>query len=232
VVYAREVAGQELTFGVSGKLIMNALVMYDHQTETLWSQFIAEGVKGPLTGTRLEILPVQLTTWGEWTRQHPETLALDKGIRRSSGDPYRGYYQSGGTGVIGESNKDRRLTSKELVLGVVNERTQKAFPFRYLQETPVLNDTFDGRPVVATLDTSSVATGLFDRTVDGQVLTFTQMEDTLLMRDLETGTVWNKFSGQAEEGQFQGRRLERLPAFAAFWFSWSDFHPDTELYEG
>jgi hypothetical protein len=33
---------------VSGKLIMNALVMYDHQTNTLWSQFLIQGVKGPL----------------------------------------------------------------------------------------------------------------------------------------------------------------------------------------
>ena len=35
---------------MSGKLIMNALVMYDHQTDTLWSQFLGEGVKGPLIG--------------------------------------------------------------------------------------------------------------------------------------------------------------------------------------
>ena len=29
---------------------MNALVMYDHQTDTLWSQFLGKSVKGPLTG--------------------------------------------------------------------------------------------------------------------------------------------------------------------------------------
>ena len=58
IVYARELEGRNHTFGVSGKLIMNALVMYDHQTDTLWSQFLSRGgVKGPLAGARLEIVP-------------------------------------------------------------------------------------------------------------------------------------------------------------------------------
>ena len=34
---------------------MNALVMYDHQTRTLWSQFLRKGVKGPLAGVELEV---------------------------------------------------------------------------------------------------------------------------------------------------------------------------------
>ncbi len=42
---------------------MNALVMYDHQTDTLWSQFLSPGVKGPLVGTELEIVPAVQTTW-------------------------------------------------------------------------------------------------------------------------------------------------------------------------
>ena len=75
MVFARSIEGQELTFGVSGKLIMNAVVLYDHQTETLWSQFLAEGVHGPLTGVQMELLPSQLTTWGAWSAQHPDTPA-------------------------------------------------------------------------------------------------------------------------------------------------------------
>ena len=42
---------------MSGKLIMYALVMYDRQTDTLWSQFLSRGVRGPLSGTQLEIVP-------------------------------------------------------------------------------------------------------------------------------------------------------------------------------
>ena len=70
MVFARDVSNQELTFGVSGKLIMNALVMYDHQTDSLWSQFLGEAVTGPLAGTKLTLLPAQQTTWSAWKAQH------------------------------------------------------------------------------------------------------------------------------------------------------------------
>ena len=34
-------------------------------------------------------------------------------------------------------------------------------------------------------------------------------------------------TGQAVEGELFG---ERLPSHYSFWFAWSDFHPQTELY--
>ena len=57
---------------------MNALVMYDHQTRTLWSQFLRKGVKGPLAGVELEVIPVTQTTWSAWKELHPDTVALRK----------------------------------------------------------------------------------------------------------------------------------------------------------
>ena len=75
---------------MSGKLIMNALVMYDHQSNTLWSQFLSQGVRGPLVNTNLEIVPAVQTTWEQWLNLHPDTLVLDK--RGSYGnDSYEGY---------------------------------------------------------------------------------------------------------------------------------------------
>ena len=49
-MYSREIDGQEFTFGVSGKLIMNVLVMYDRQTESLWAQLLGEAVEGDTAG--------------------------------------------------------------------------------------------------------------------------------------------------------------------------------------
>ena len=66
------------TFGVSGKLIMNAVVMYDRQTDTLWSQFLSRSVKGPLANQALEIVPAVQTTCQQWLNLHPDTLVLDK----------------------------------------------------------------------------------------------------------------------------------------------------------
>ncbi len=61
-MYSRIIDGEEYTFGVSGKLIRNVLVMYDRQTDTLWSQLLGEAVEGPLVGTKLEFLPAFQTT--------------------------------------------------------------------------------------------------------------------------------------------------------------------------
>ena len=47
-MYDREVEDKELTFGVSGKLIRNVLVMYDRETESYWSQLLGEAVDGEL----------------------------------------------------------------------------------------------------------------------------------------------------------------------------------------
>ena len=100
-----------MTFGVSGKLIMNSLVMYDRETESLWSQFLGEAVEGPLSGSSLELLPAQLTSWSAWREQHPNTLYLKTG--GIPFDPYLDYYYSHRSGVIGkpESTEGHRWTA-------------------------------------------------------------------------------------------------------------------------
>ena len=110
---------------------MNALVMYDRETRTLWSQFLSQAVMGELAGTELEIVPLTLTTWEKWKEVHPDTVALRKGSR--GGDPYVGYYGGRSAGVIGESNQDDRLATKELVLGLGFDGDPLAFPHSQLR---------------------------------------------------------------------------------------------------
>ena len=218
---------------MSGKLIMNALVMYDHQSDTLWSQFLSRGVKGPLANRALEIVPAVQTTWEQWLNLHPDTLVLDK--RGSYGsDTYEGYYRGGSAGIIGESNKDRRLPKKELVMGMVVSGFAKAYPFSAISQQTVINDHFAGEEVVITFEPTSESAAAFQRRLDGKTLTFEPAQvraGVALMRDQETGSLWQVLTGQAVEGPLFGERLERLPSHYSFWFAWSDFHPQTELYE-
>ncbi|NJN43921.1 MAG: DUF3179 domain-containing protein [Anaerolineae bacterium] len=116
-MYSRIIEGEEFSFGVSGKLIRNVMVMYDRQTGTLWSQLLGEAVQGELQGTKLEFLPSLQTTWADWKTQNPNTLALRKGYSGAY-DPYDSYYFSRQTGVIGETTFDDRLYVKEFVVGV------------------------------------------------------------------------------------------------------------------
>ncbi len=71
-VYEREIDGQVLDFGVSGLLYNSSLVMYDRQTETLWSHFTGEPLYGALAETELVSLPATIVGFGTWRDEHPD----------------------------------------------------------------------------------------------------------------------------------------------------------------
>jgi len=83
-VYAREIDGKVYTFGNTGKLLRRSLVMYHHETESEWSQVLGTAVTGPLTGTKLRLLPSSRMTWKEWREGFPDTNELDGGRIRHS----------------------------------------------------------------------------------------------------------------------------------------------------
>jgi hypothetical protein len=76
VVYSRELDGRVLTFGNTSALYQSDLAMYDHQTGSYWFQVEGEAVVGPLTRSRLSLLPATTVNWGEWRRLYPETHLL------------------------------------------------------------------------------------------------------------------------------------------------------------
>lgn len=233
-MYAREVQGEVHSFGVSGKLIMNALVMYDHQTMTLWSQFLGKGVKGPLAGIDLDFLPVTQTQWSLWRETHPDTLALNKGGRYRF-DTYDSYYRGGSAGVLGETRSDDRLDRKTLVVGVVLGGNAKAYPFDLLSEMPVVNDSLGGGEVLVYLEPETETALVYDREIDGRVLTFSMGEGgqgaLSVLVDAETGSRWAALTGKAIDGPLRGTVLSRAPSHLSFWFAWNDWNPETEVYQ-
>ena len=231
IVFDREVDGRELTFGVSGMLLMNSLVMYDRETESLWSQFAGEAVHGPMDGARLEIVASQLIPWSDWRRQYPDTLVLEKEGFPTSGDSYFGYYISRSAGEIGEVNEDERLRTKEFVLGIIGERTQRAYPIRALRKVWIVNDTFEDDDIVVLITNGGATTAAYSRSVGGRTLTFDRADSRFQMVDRETGSVWDMAAGVALSGDLEGQSLERLTSFVSFWFAWTDYHPGTELYQ-
>jgi hypothetical protein len=227
-VYSREVNGEILDFGVSGKLIMNVLVMYDRQTDTLWSQLIGEAVEGELAGTKLEYLPSWMTTWLDWKTRYPDTVALEKGYSGQV-DPYTGYYLSEEAGVIGEDHVDDRLARKQWIVGVSLGDTAVAYPFLALNKESIVMDTIGGTPVLVVFDKNTANSAVFDRTTSEGVLTFEIVEGVTLV-DRETGSTWDGLTGEAIEGGLKGETLRRLKSTSSFWFGWKDFYPDTKVY--
>lgn len=145
-MYSRQVDEKEFTFGVSGMLYKANVLMYDRQTESLWSQVRREAVTGPMTGAKLKVLPSRLTTWQKWLKQYPQTevLSMDTGYSRNySRDPYADYYASR-KGFLSFFSPGPGEEEKALVAGITWNGSVRAYPLELLRQKKVLTDSLDG----------------------------------------------------------------------------------------
>ncbi|MBI5248745.1 MAG: DUF3179 domain-containing protein [Desulfomonile tiedjei] len=231
VVYARpKKNGEPFSFGVSGKLWRDSLVMYDRSTLSLWSQVLGQAVAGPLEGMKLEQIPSEVTAWAAWKERHPDTLVLVKPAGQDSA--YAEYHRDPKkVGIAGSKTPDARLPGKTLVFGMILSDRFAAAPFPVLDTSPVLNNEFSGIPIVIFSPAGENAAMAFERTIDGKALTFEHVVDQgrLTVRDIGTGSTWSWESGECLQGPFKGKHLKRIPGMPVYWAIWARFHPDTEL---
>ena len=78
VAYDRNAAGRVLDFGTSGMLYQSSMVMYDRQTQSLWTHFDGLAVIGELIGTQLDFWPMAVVSWAAWRDAHPDGLILTR----------------------------------------------------------------------------------------------------------------------------------------------------------
>ncbi len=147
---SRSREGKQLRFGVSGLLYNSDMLLYDRETESLWSQLLGKAISGPMVGERLKQVPVTHTTWKNWKERHPDTVLLSKetGFRRDYGrDPYAGYSDEAGT-YFPVERIDPRYHPKERVLGLEIEGKYKVYPYSELSRSdlPVV-DRFNGAKI-------------------------------------------------------------------------------------
>ena len=236
-MYDRRIAGKELTFGVSGKLHANNLILYDHQTDSLWSPLVGSAVTGPQKGRKLKLLESLFTRWETWKRLYPGTKVLTTGSTTSFGslrDPYESYYRSPDTGLLSTRLSDNRIYPKEFVLGIVIDGKARAYPFSALSRQPVVNDVFQTVPLLVAFEEESVSAMAFTRRANGHILSFKRTQVTekkgLFLTDDATGSDWDGLTGRAVRGRLKGQKLEPLPATPSFWFGWVDNYPKTEIF--
>jgi uncharacterized protein DUF3179 len=165
MVFDRLVDGKPLTLGVSGLLYNSDVLMYDRQSESLWSQIKMEAVAGPRVGTKLRWLPSKQMTWSAWKERYPRSavLSTDTGFRRNYQQmPYDGYERVEST-MFPFRNTRNELRNKEWVVGVLVGDKAKAYPVEELQalgETP-LRDRVGGKEITLTFDGASSATEVY-----------------------------------------------------------------------
>ena len=158
-MYSRRLDEKVLTFGVSGKLWRNALVMYDHETGSLWSHFTGECIEGRLNGRELErIRSIPRVKWGVWKRIHPDTRVLSiDGREDLERDAYEEYHRSDKTGLFGNAHKDDRLGEKPRVIGVWDATAYAAVPLSSFGEIPMITGRLGERSILVYYDGRSGA---------------------------------------------------------------------------
>ncbi|WP_435196119.1 DUF3179 domain-containing protein [Natronomonas sp. EA1] len=236
VVADREIDGRKLTFGVTGLLHQDNLVMYDAETDSLWSQLHAVAIRGPLTGTRLTLRPSSLTTWREWREAHPDTVVLlpppfsrtvvgrgSVALRDYTDFPYGGYVTSDRVG-LSDREPEGPLHPKTEVLGFASGGEAVAYPRPVVEREEIITDRVGETAVLVTV--ADGALRAFDPRVGGRVPRFS-VDGEVLRAD---GSRWSPRTGEALDGPHAGTTLDPLPAVVAFWFAWHDAHPETRIY--
>jgi len=167
-VFDRQVGEQVLDFGVSGLLYNSNVIMYDRQTESLWSQMAEEAIDGQMREARLrQIAAATSTSWQQWLSQHPDTQVLSKntGYRRNyERSPYGDYAQSRDIMFPMTAASDR-FNPKTLVAGIEVNGRFKAYPLPELEkagENP-MQDEFAGKILIVRFDEEARSVRVTDR---------------------------------------------------------------------
>lgn len=232
-MYIRKIDNEVTTFGVSGSLWREAMVMYDRKTESLWSQISGKSIKGANKGKKLKSLPIQMMKWSQWKEIYPDSKVLKKD-KYLPGSHYEKYFASKNRlGIHGRSNIDERLDGKDIVWGMIIDDIPTVFPHKFLLINNLLNYKQDKNRVLVIHDPKSESTFAFNAVVDGKNLTFSTVKSksSYLIKDSETKTTWDGYTGKAIKGKLKGQQLEMLTGTQAFWFGWRGFYPRTIIWE-
>ena len=179
--------------------------MVDRETNSLWAHMLGEAMQGPLTGTKLKSLPAVMTVWGRWKQDHPATTALL--MRRTSVVYFR----------------DALMPDGGLILGFYGRKGTRIWDLFHLNQHNIVNDEFEGRPLLVHFDRPSFTAFIYDRRVNGRILEFERRNlDTI---DKQTKSRWNLRTGQCLTGPLKGRRLKALAGIISDAAHWSVFHP-------
>ena len=247
IVFDREVAGEILDFGTTGRLRNSDLIMYDRQSESWWQQFTGRGIIGQYNEIKLTQLPSQIVSFDTFAQSFPKGKILGKEtgyLRPYGNNPYSGYDDINNSPFLYKGPEDKRLPPMERILAITSENADSLLiPVSPLQNKPVLNIEFNEQSVVivattsaqSALDKSKIdesrlipAAAAFAAHIDNKPLTFEWQNGKLV--DKESGSSWNVF-GKALDGPHKDKTLTQIDNGVHFAFAWLAFEPDSVIHE-
>jgi Protein of unknown function (DUF3179) len=118
----------------------------------------------------------------------------------------------------------------EPIIGVPASGSPRGYPVGLLDRYEVVDVAVKGSSYVVARCALTQISAVYDRVVGGRTLTFVNSgalwRDTLVLKDLETGTLWSAANGRALYGPLEGERLRQLPAILGTSRAWHETFPD------
>ena len=213
----------ENEFGVSGRLINSNLIMYDRDSDSYWPQILGTAVEGPKKGKSLAQVPLIWTSWGQWKQRYPETEVLSRRTgygRNYRRDPYgsygpkESYYAEGGP-IFPTMHSNNRYLPKQEIYGFRTDREAVAIDQEALAQAGSLRHKGKGGQYLILWD-KGLSTAWVYRSDSDEAL-----PESKALADLH-------FTHQGPQSDALDG-LERVPGFAAMWFAWYAFYPDTAV---
>lgn len=112
---------QTLEFAVSGALYNSNVLMYDRTHMALWSQVAMKAVTGPLAGTEIPHLPIQLLSTEALRDTHPDARVVSTRTghdRPYAKNPYAEYFENQDVLLVPVAEHGDALPKKTLGLGI------------------------------------------------------------------------------------------------------------------
>ena len=231
ILFDGRVGSEVYRFGTSGLLYRSNKLMYDRNTRTLWNQFSGKPAWGPLVGQdiRLKVLPVVVTTWGDWYARHPDTtvLSINTGFVRDYGPgvAYNDYFNSPLT-WFNVPVEDSRLAQKDIVYAVRVGEALVAYPIELLAERTFALDEVGGLPIIV-VATANGEGGRSYESGDVQFRSANPAANTLT--DAEGG-IWTILEDSLLGPD--GQALPRVGGHNAYWFAITNQVDNGQLWEG
>jgi hypothetical protein len=201
VIYSRQVQGAILSFGVSGKLEDFDSLLFDRDSQSLWSQVTGKAITGPRRGQTLAQIESEVMTLRQFAEAYPRGVVLSK---------FTGYVRNYDTLAYGDyaaqENGDKIIMRKGLVhpktevVGVGIGEKFKAYPVEVVKEQGGMEDVVNGTKVKLTI------------AGDGD------------------GGAINGVALQRAQG-LRGNNAEAIPVLQTYWFMWQLYHPDSMMYK-
>lgn len=128
------------------------------------------------------------------------------------------------------ASEDTKIEDREPVVTVeIDGEIPRTYPLRYLTWHEIVNDEVGGVPYAVTYCPLCNSVPVFDRRVNGRLLTFgvtgKLRDSNLIMYDRETESWWQQATGEGIVGEMTGAELTQLPSWQESWAEFKERNP-------